>query len=130
MIMSLIEKALRQLERDKQKAGFSAFPGAPQPSAAAEEFYEKADDAAGGHIVEDRGALRSWKPGVIAGAALLLVLGGAALWYLQQGGEKAAELAAPVPQLKTVPGAAAPSSAGVPAAAAVSPPQPQRDENQ
>ena len=129
MIMSLIEKALRQLERDKQKAGFSAFPGAPQPSAVAEEFYEKAVDAAGGHIVEDRGALRSWKPGVIAGAALLLVLGGAALWYLQQGGEKAAELAAPVPQLKTVPVAAAPSGTGAPAAAAVSPP-PQRDENQ
>ena len=129
MIMSLIEKALRQLERDKQKGSLSAFPGAPQPSAAAEEFYEKADDAAGGHIVEDRGALRSWKPGVIAAAALLLALGGTARWYLQQGGEKAAEKAAPVPQLKTVPVAAAPSGAGAPAAAAVPLPQPQRDEN-
>jgi hypothetical protein len=39
MIMSLIEKALRQLEKDKQKAGSSAYPGAPPPAAVADEFY-------------------------------------------------------------------------------------------
>jgi tetratricopeptide (TPR) repeat protein len=127
MIMSLIEKALRQLERDKQKAGFSAYPGAPPPSAAAEEFYEKADDAAGGHVGEDRGALRSWKRGVTAGAALVLAISAAALWYLQPGGEKAAEQAAPISLLTTIPVAAAPRSAGVPTAAAVFPQQEQKD---
>jgi hypothetical protein len=42
--MSLIEKALRQLEKDKQTVSYGAHPGMPPP-VAAEEVYEKADDA-------------------------------------------------------------------------------------
>ena len=68
--MSLIEKALRQLERDKQTVSLSAYSGVPRPSAAAEKLYEKADDVVVEHFDEERGEPRPWKQSITIGVAV------------------------------------------------------------
>lgn len=127
--MSLIEKALRQLERDKQTVSLSAYSGATQPSPEAEELYEKADDAVIEHGIEEQGKLRPWRQGIIIVLAVVLGLAGAALWYMQQAGVKAPPSVAPAPQRKTAPVAAAPHSTRVLPADAVLAQQARGDEN-
>jgi len=125
--MSLIEKALRQLERDKRTVSLSPYSGVPRPSAAADELYEKADDAVVGYAAEQRGRRRPRKQSIVAGVAVSLGLAGAALWYMQQARVRAPEHAAAVPKPKILPAAAAPRSAGAPPAAAVFPQQERKD---
>ena len=126
--MSLIEKALRQLEKDKQTVSYGAHPGMPQP-AAAEEVYEKTDDAPAEFFNEEHEEPRPGKRRLIAGMVVVLGLGAAAGWYMQQGGQKAPLPAAPVPKLKAVPVTVAHAIGSVPAVETGVAPQAQKDEN-
>jgi len=126
--MSLIEKALRQLEKDKHAVSYDVYSGMAQP-VAAEEVYEKADDAGVEFYGEAQDEPRPWKQGLIAGVVTVLVLAAAAAWYMQQAGLKVTEKRAMVQQPKTVPVAVAHHSAGLPAADAVFPQLARRDEN-
>jgi tetratricopeptide (TPR) repeat protein len=122
MIMSLIEKALRQLEKDKHAVSYDAYPVMPHP-AAAEEVYEKADAAGAEHFMEERREPRPGKQIITLG--VVFVLGFAALWYMQRGGVTSPPPAALIPQLKAAPVRAIPNTGSSRTAFA---PQLQRDE--
>ena len=126
--MSLIEKALRQLEKDKQTASYGAYPGMTQADAA-EEVYEKADAASVVFFSEEHEEPRLWKQRLIAGVVVVLGLGAAAAWYVQPVGLNAPEHAALVPQLKPAPVTVAPDTRSGPAAEPASAQQGHRNEN-
>jgi len=126
--MSLIEKALRQLEKDKQTVSYGAHPGMPPP-VAAEEVYEKADDAPAEFFNEEHEEPRPGKRRLIAGMVVVLGLGAAAGWYMQQGALKAPSPTAPAPKLKAVPVTVAPAIGSVPAVEMGVAQQAQKDEN-
>jgi tetratricopeptide (TPR) repeat protein len=126
--MSLIEKALRQLEKDKQTVSYGAHPGMPQP-VAAEEVYEKADDAPAELFNEEHEEPRPGKRRLIAGMVVVLGLGVAAGWYMQQGALKAPSPAAPAPKLKAVPVTVAPAIGSVPTVETGVAQQAQKGEN-
>ena len=128
LLMSLIEKALRQLEKDKQTVSYGAHPGMPQP-VAAEEVYEKADDAPAEFFNEEHEEPRPGKRRLIAGMVVVLGLGAAAGWYMQQGAQKAPSPAAPAPKIKAVPVTVAPAIGSVPAVETGVAQQAQKDEN-
>ena len=54
---------------------------------AAEEVYEKADDAPANFLAEEHEEPRPGKRRLIAGMVVVLGLGAAAGWYMQQGGQ-------------------------------------------
>jgi tetratricopeptide (TPR) repeat protein len=126
--MSLIEKALRQLEKDKQTVSYGAHPGMPQP-VAAEEVYEIADDAPADFINEEHEEPRLGKKRLIAVMVVVLGLGAAAGWYIQQGRQQAPLPAAPAPKIKAVPVTVAPAIGSVPAKETGVAQQAQKDEN-
>jgi tetratricopeptide (TPR) repeat protein len=126
--MSLIEKALRQLEKDKQTVSYGAHPGMPQPIAA-EEVYEKADDAHAEFFSEEHDEPRPGKRRRIAGMVVVLGLGAAAGWYMQQGGQQAPSPAAPAPKLKAVPVTVAHAIGSVPEVETGVAQQAQKNEN-
>jgi tetratricopeptide (TPR) repeat protein len=104
MFMSLIEKALRQLEKDRHAVSLDTCFAARQP-AAAEEPYEKADDTAAALYAEAPDEPHTLKRRLMAGLAVVLVLAAAA-WYMKPGAVSNTEQRAAMPQLKEVPSAA------------------------